>query len=146
MLNSPYVRALHTVVHGAGLPYAYALTVWSTGAMVANRHGMPSVGAVFLFAAGGTIAYGSLRLLTWNTADEADLPLTRSPNVLRAGALHLVAVGIALTAAALVARVHGDAAWLLAPLASTLAYLGISSVEISLVERGVREPDVATRP
>ncbi len=135
MLNSPYMRALHTAVHGAGLPYAYALTVWSTGAQVANKHGMPSVGSIFLFAVGGAIAYGALRLLTWNTGDEADRPLTRSPNVVRAGAIHVAALGLAIAAAALLARIHGDVAWLLAPMAATAAYLAVSSVEIALTER-----------
>ena len=133
------MRALHTSVHGAGLPYGYALTVWSTGAMVSGQHGMPKVGAVFLFAAGATVAYGALRLLTWNTGEEAHRPLTRSPNVVRAGAIHVVAIGLALSAGALLARIHGDVAWLLGPLAATLAYLGISSVEVALVEHGEAE-------
>ena len=138
MLDSPFLRALHTAVHGAGLPYGYALTVWSTGAAVSGRHGMPKVGAIFLFLAGATIAYGVLRLLTWNTSEEAHRPLTRSPHVLRAGAFHLAAIGGAAGAAVLIARVHGDAAWLLGPLASTMAYLSISSIEPALVER--RDP------
>lgn len=135
MLDSPYLRALKTAVHGAALPYGYAVTVWSTGAAVSGRHSMPSVANIFMFAAGATIAYGMLRLLTWNTDDEADKPLARSPHVLRAGMLHLAAIGLAVTAAVLVARVHGDAAWILAPFAATLAYLGGSSVEVALVER-----------
>jgi len=134
MLDSPYLRALETSVHGAGLPYGYAVTVWSTGAALSGKHGMPSVGTIFLFAAGATIAYGALRLLTWNTHEEADMPLARSPHVIRAGVIHLAAIALAVTAAVLMARVHGDAAWTLAPLAATLVYLGVSSVEVALVE------------
>lgn len=139
MLDSPYLRALETTVHGVGLPYGYAVTVWSTGAAVSGRHGMPSAGRIFLFAAGAVIAYGALRLLTWNTRDEAERPLTRSPHVVRAGAIHLAAIGLAIAAAVLVARIPSDAAWLLAPFAATLAYLGVSSVEIALLERSRRE-------
>lgn len=135
MLDSPYLRALETAVQGAGLPYGYAVTVWSTGAALSGRHGMPSTGAIFLFAAGATIAYGALRLLTWSTDKEADKPLSRSPHVVRAGVVHLVAIGLAISAVLLIARIHGDAAWLLAPLAATLTYLGVSSVEVALVER-----------
>jgi hypothetical protein len=145
MLNSPYLRALHTAVHGAGLPYGYALTVWSTGAAVANKHGLPSPGTIFLFLAGAATGYGVLRLLTWITEEEADRPLTRSPNVVRAGAVHVAAIGLAATAAMLCARISGDIAWLLAPLASTLAYLGIASVEVALLERGDIRPEVTAR-
>lgn len=136
MLDSSYLRALENAVHGAGLPYGYAVTVWSTGAALSGRHGMPSTGSIFLFAAGATIAYGALRLLTWNTdGEEAEKPLARSPHVVRAGVVHLAAIALAISAALLVARIHGDAAWLVAPLAATLAYLGFSSVEVALVER-----------
>ncbi len=135
MLDSSYLRALENAVHGAGLPYGYAVTVWSTGAALSGRHGMPSTGSIFLFAAGATIAYGALRLLTWNTDEEAHKPLTRSPHVIRAGVVHLAAIALAISGALLMARIHGDAAWLLAPLTATLAYLGFSSVEVALVER-----------
>lgn len=53
-------RALAEVVSNAGIPYGYTLTVWGTGALCVARLGLPSAGEVFLFAAGGSIAYAAL--------------------------------------------------------------------------------------
>jgi len=52
------LRALETALHCAGLPYGYAITVWSTGAVLIDAHGPPSVGRVFLFAAGAAAYTG----------------------------------------------------------------------------------------
>jgi len=135
MLKSAYMRALETAVQGAGLPYGYAITVWATGSALVGERGMPSVASIFLFAAGAAAAYGGLRLLlTWNMGGEAERPLTRSPKPIRAGVLHLAAIGLAIASATLIARIDSAAAWTLAPFAATLLYLGISSVEVALVE------------
>jgi len=56
--GSAYLRALETALHGAGLPYGYAITVWSTGAVLIGAHRPPSLGRVYLFAAGAASAYG----------------------------------------------------------------------------------------
>jgi hypothetical protein len=135
--RSAYLRALETVVHGAGLPYGYAVTVSSTTAALTRARGSPSVGSIFLFALGAVAAYGGVRLLTWGTEEEeAERPLTRSPKVLRAGFFHVTAIGLAIGSAMLIAQLHSVVAWLLAPLAATLLYLGIPSVEIAFLERG----------
>lgn len=135
MLGSAYLRALETSIQGAGLPYGYAITVWATGSLLAGERGMPSVASTFLFAAGAAAAYGGLRLLlTWNMGGEAERPLARSPDPIRAGVLHVAAIGLAILASTLVARIGSDAAWTLAPLAATLLYLGVSSIEVALVE------------
>ncbi len=134
--ESAYLKALQTALHGAGLPYGYAVTVWSTGAALAREHGMPSVIEIFLFAAGATAAYGGLVLLTGETAGEAEKPLARSPHLVRAGLVHLTAIGAAITTALLVAEIQGSVAWLLATFAATLVYLAVSSVEVATVERG----------
>lgn len=60
MRGPAYLRALETALHGAGLPYGYAVTVWSTGAALISARGPPSVGHLFLFAAGAAGAYGGL--------------------------------------------------------------------------------------
>ena len=135
MPPSAYLRALETALHGAGLPYGYAITVWSTGAVLVGAQGMPSVGRVFLFAAGAASAYGLLRLLTQATEGEAGTQLTRSPHLIRAGAIHVAAIGLAIGAAALIARIDSVLAWPLATFAATVLYLGVSSVEKALLER-----------
>ncbi|MDQ3871242.1 MAG: hypothetical protein M3301_06470 [Chloroflexota bacterium] len=135
MREAAYFRALQTVLHGTGLPYGYAITVWSTGSTVTAARGMPSVPNIFLFALGATIAYGGLMLLTWETQEEAERPITHSPNRVRAGLIHVAAIGSAIAAAYLVSQIDSDVVWPLASLAATLTYLGVSSVEIALVER-----------
>jgi len=133
--ESSYLQAIRTGLHGAGLPYGYAITVWSTGSALAGQHGMPSLIDIYLFTAGAVAAYGGLTLLTWKTEGEADRPLTRSPRPVRAGVVHVAAIALAVTSAALIARIPGDVAWMLAPFVATLLYLGVSSVEVALVER-----------
>lgn len=135
MRESAYFRALQTALHGAGVPYGYAVTVWATGAALVGQHALPQEIEIFLFAAGATGAYGGLRLLTWETGGEADTPLPRSPNLLRAGIVHVVSIGAAIAAALLIAEIGSRVAWVLAPLAATLLYLGISSVEVATVEQ-----------
>ena len=134
--ESAYLQALRTALQGAGLPYGYAVTVWSAGSALAGEHGMPTKAEIFLFAVGAMSAYGGLTLLTSKTGGEAEKSLGRSPHPLRAGLVHLAAIGAAITAALLVAQIRSSAAWLLATLAATLLYLGVSSVEVAMVERG----------
>jgi hypothetical protein len=134
MRESAYFKALQTALHGAGVPYGYAVTVWGTGAALVGEHDLPQDVDIYLFVAGATAAYGGLRLLTWETGGEAETPLPRSPNLFRAGLVHLVSIGAAITAALLIAQVGSRAAWILAPLAATVLYLGVSSVEVAAVE------------
>jgi hypothetical protein len=133
--DSAYVRALQTALYGAGLPYGYAITVWSTGSALAGEHGPPASAEIFLFAVGATTAYGGLMLLTGESGGEAKKPLSRSPHLVRAGVVHLVAIGAAITAALLVAQIQSSGAWFLASLVATLLYLALSSMEVAVVER-----------
>jgi hypothetical protein len=75
-------------------------------------------------------------LLTGESGGEAKKPLSRSPHLVRAGVVHLAAIGTAIAAAVLIAQIPSTAAWLLASLAATLVYLTVSSVEVATVERG----------
>lgn len=134
--ESAYFRALQTALHGAGVPYGYAVSVWSTGSALVGDHGPPTTLEIFLFGLGATTAYGGLRLLTWETGGEADKPLTRSPHLFRAGVVHLAAIATAITAALLIAQIDSTVAWVVAPFVATVLYLGLSSVEVATVERG----------
>ncbi|MDQ3678810.1 MAG: hypothetical protein M3401_18770 [Actinomycetota bacterium] len=125
-------------MHGAGLPYGYAVTVWSTGSSVSYERGLPSIVNILLFAAGAAAAYGAVRHFTWGTEKEAERPLTRSPYPIRAGILHVTAIGLAIASAVAIAQIPSDLAWGLASFAATLVYLGVSSVEVALVEREQR--------
>ncbi len=134
MRESSYLQAVQTALHGAGLPYGYAITVWATGAALTREHGAASLVDICAFAAGAVAAYGGLTFLTWETEGEAAKPLTRSPRRARAGLLHMAAIALSIASAALIAEISSGLAWLLAPLAATLLYLAVSSVEVALVE------------
>ncbi|MDP8943239.1 MAG: hypothetical protein M3N16_03865 [Actinomycetota bacterium] len=129
-----FLRALETALHGSGLPYGYAVTVWSTGGMLTGAHGVPSVAKVFLFALGAAAAYGTLTFLTRTVEGEAGTQFTRSPRLVRAGAIHLAAIGLAVGSAALIAQIDSPVVWLLAPFSATALYLGVSSIEKALLE------------
>jgi hypothetical protein len=101
-----------------------------------GQHGPPTEVQIFLFAFGAACGYGGLRLLTWETGGEAQTPLPRSPNLVRAGLVHLAAIGAAVGVAIAVAQVESDAAWFVAMLLATLLYLAVSSVESAKVESG----------
>jgi hypothetical protein len=134
MQETPYLQAIQTALHGSGLPYGYAITVWSTGSALSGQHGMPSVPQIAAFAGGAVAAYGGLTFLTWETEGEAEKPLTHSPNRVRAGLVHVAAIALAIASAAALARISSDIAWALAPFVATLVYLAVSSVEVGLVE------------
>lgn len=134
MPDTPFLRAIETSVRGAGLPYGYAITVWSTGSALTSEHGDATPAAIFLFVAGAASAYGVLKTVTWNTPREAEKPLTRSPHPLRAGFMHVLAIALAATAALAIVQVPGGTPWFLAPFVATLVYLSGSSVEVGLVE------------
>lgn len=136
MPDSPFFRAVETSVRTAGLPYGYAITVWCTGAALIGEHGKASPAAIFLFAGGAATGYGLLKALTASTHSAAETPLAQSPHPVRAGFLHVCAIGLAIATALAIAQVPGDAPWFLAPLLATLVYLSGSSAEVALVEDG----------
>lgn len=144
MRESVYLQAIQTTLHGAGLPYGYAITVWATATVLAGEHGMPSLVDVYLFVAGAVAAYGGLLVLVWQTEGEAQRQLTRSPRRVRAGLLHMAGIFLAVTSAALIAEISSGVVWLLAPLVATLLYLGVPSVEVALVH-GERDASKGVR-
>lgn len=98
-----------------------------------DAHGPASIGRVLLFAAGAASAYGCLRFLAETVEGEANTALTRSTRLVRAGAIHVLAIAVAISAAALIAQIDSAVSWLLASFAATVLYLGVSSVEMALL-------------
>jgi hypothetical protein len=131
----PYLAALEQALFGVGMPYGYTLTVWSAGAMVIASHGTPSVGDVLLLAGGAIAAYGTLQLLSRRAEEPTKRQLGASPRPIRAGAIHISAIGLAIGAAALVSLIGAWAAWPLAGFAATATYLLVLAVELALQER-----------
>jgi len=119
-----YRDGLATTLAGAAIPYGYTLVVWSTGSVVVNeRHALPTVWDVVLFAAGAVTAYGLLRA----SARRGDVHRPAGIaeyGLIRGGVAHGCAIATAIAGAALVSHVAGTVSWVLAPFVATLAYLG----------------------
>jgi hypothetical protein len=127
------IGALTTVLRGSAVPYGYALTVWATHGVLTNEHGNPDVWDVALFIVG---AVGAFTLLGAIAERLAPRPLqTGRGDLIRAGAVHVVAIGVAFAAAALIAMIPGAIAWALASFAATGLYLSIASAEILVAHR-----------
>ena len=69
MISTHYRRNLRAAVGFSAGPYGYALTLWSTTAVLTDAHGIPTalsavtfvVGAVLAFATVGVSAFGSIK-------------------------------------------------------------------------------------
>ena len=57
-------QAWVNVVQAIGAPYGYTVVLWSTGALVIARYGLPSTVDILLFALGGVGAYLAFAGLT----------------------------------------------------------------------------------
>jgi hypothetical protein len=108
-------------VAASAAPYGYTLTVWTSGAVIAHRRGIPGGAGALLFMAGAVLGFALVGLLAYGSAGPMR-PAEAGPFSLWQ-ALHLVAVGAAIGAAELVARtVEAEAAWLLGGLVATVLY------------------------
>lgn len=127
------IQALTTVLRGSAMPYGYALTVWATHGALTNRHGNPDVPELTLFILGAVAAFALLGVVAERMAPQ---PLqAEGVDLIRAGAIHVVAIGVAFGAAALIATIPGAIAWALGSFAATALYLSIASVEIVVAHR-----------
>lgn len=124
--------ALGTIVSASAAPYGYTISLWSSGALLARMHGLPTVAEIFLFLTGallgfavvGSFAAGALR---------TTMPLSPGQGHVLTGLLHWFSVGLAVGSVALVAEVPSWIAWLLGSLIATSVYLAASSVQLAFV-------------
>ena len=126
--------AMGTIVAASAAPYGYTISVWSSGAILMGSHGTPHVADVFAFVAGALTGFGLIGLLARNGLTRG-VAHEHAPDRVLAGAMHWLAAGAAVGAAALVARIDGWEAWPLAAFAATAIYLLGASVQLALVTR-----------
>ena len=126
--------ALGTIVAASAAPYGYTISIWSSGAVLMHSHGTPSVADVFGFLAGALTGFGLMGLLARGGLTPEDPP-AHAPDRVLAGAMHWLAAGAAVGAAALVARIGGWEAWPLAAFTATAVYILGASVQLALVTR-----------
>jgi len=121
------------VVRRSAIPYGYTLTVWTSGAAIERAHGTPSVGDTFLFLVGAVAGFAVLGLLARVERDPSLEP--QRGDLIRTGLIQVIAVGLALGAAALVALIHSFAVWPLGGFAATLIYLAVAAFELAVATR-----------
>lgn len=139
-----FTKALAEVVGKAGIPYGYTLTVWSTGALCIGRFGLPTPGEVFLFVAGGTLAY---ELLAVAVTRRAIVRAAKPPAALWENMFAVPAIGATFVLDRLIAARGPN--FFLSPLVATFLYLIGVSLLVSrlsrIEEREVHSPQHQTQ-
>ena len=124
--------ALATIVAASAVPYGYTVTLWSSGAVLMASHGTPHVAEVFTFLGGALAGFGLMALVAHESLGRAEL-LDDAADRVRACTLHVLAVGGAVGAVALLAGIHSWVAWPLGAFAATGLYLLIASFQLTIV-------------
>jgi hypothetical protein len=128
-----YRTGLRAAANGAALPYGYTVTMWSSGQVLIHYHGVPSLGLVWLFAAGALAAFGLVQLASRSAGAGADLTLAGGPSWPRAGTIQALGVATSLgivTAAG--SLLPAGLSWAAGGMATVLGYLGVVGVEHAL--------------
>jgi hypothetical protein len=124
--------ALGTIVSASAAPYGYTVSLWSSGALLIHFRSNPSVGDVFLFAAGALAGFALLGLRV-RPVLQASGPIEGPGERVITGALHWFSVGAAVGAVALIAKIPSWVAWPLGSLAATTLFLLCSSLQLAFV-------------
>jgi hypothetical protein len=142
----PLRAALGTIVAASAAPYGYTISIWSSGAVLLHVHGVPTVAEVFAFLAGALAGFGAMALAAQGAVARME-SLDHPPDRVLAGALHWLAAGAAVGAAALIAEIHAWEAWPLASFAATSVYILGASAQLAVVSRrAVKAPGRRSRP
>lgn len=133
-LRADYADSLRQTLRTTAAAYGYTLSVATTMVALIGTHGTPHTGELFLFVAGGLMGFAALELpLVLADAEDARNEGQVFPF---AGALNCLSVPAALGSAVGIAHgVHGELAWLLAPLAATAVYMAVVAVQVEIVRR-----------
>jgi len=123
-----YRKNLRTAVGSSAAPYGYTLATWTTGAVLTHARGIPGSLAALTFMAGAVLGFAFVGLLAFGGVGK-HYGQERGQSLLW-GSFHFLSVGLAIGAAALVARYVGNAiAWPLAGFLSTSTYLLVVGAE-----------------
>jgi hypothetical protein len=149
---------LDKTLRAAVVPYGYTVTTWATGAYLVGQQGLPSAFEAFIFVCGAIIAFALLSVLSARRSGTGELLTTEpipihpdSTHPIFVAGFHIVAIGVAFAAAALLDALTGNVAWFLGSFVVTLIYLALSSFEIAIAielhrrEFGLRRARVIIR-
>jgi hypothetical protein len=135
-----YRNHLKTAVATSAAPYGYTLTVWTSGAVTTHSRGIPTAWEALLFLAGAVCGFGLIAALAYGRPSEVFRASREQEGVRLWGGFHLVSVGLAIGAAALVtALVKDPVAWLIVGFVATLVYLAVIAGQFTLAD--ARAPD-----
>ena len=129
-----YRSHLKTAVATSAAPYGYTLTVWTSGAVTTHALGIPTAWQALLFLAGAVAGFALTAALAYG--HPAELLTPRVPAAVRLwGGFHLVSVGLAIGAAALVTTVLKDSvSWMIVGFFATTVYLVVIAAQYTLAD------------
>lgn len=122
-MRKRFGRHLRVAVSASAAPYGYTLTIWTSGAVTIHALGTPNVWRALLFVAGAVLGFAAVAAVAHGSPDQTFAD--RDLQAIRVwGGFHIVSVGGAVVAAALLAGWPGGiVAWLLIGCAATVIYL-----------------------
>jgi len=129
-----YRRHLRNAVATSAAPYGYTLTIWTSGAVTTHARGIPTAWEALLFLGGAVLGFAAAAALAYGRPSQVFA--TREHGSVRLwGGFHLVSVGLAIGAAALVtALIHDPVAWMVVGFAATLVYLLVIAAQFTLAD------------
>lgn len=129
-----YRTHLKTAVATSAAPYGYTLTIWTSGAVTTHARGIPTAWEALLFLAGAVLGFGVTAALAYGRPSEILEPREHG-SVRLWGGFHLVSVGLAIGAAAIVTGLVKDpVAWMIVGFTATLVYLIVIAAQFTLAD------------
>lgn len=122
--------ALSSIVVSSAAPYGYTLAIWSSGALILRARGLPTVAEILLFVAGAIVGFNVLGLIVEETLGQT-MSIENRRDRLLAGGLDWLALGVVVGAVSLLSEIPSWVPWLVGPLAATLLYLLIASLQLT---------------
>lgn len=136
-MRRTYGAALQVTLRNTAAAYGYTLSTAATLSLLTEMSGKSDAQRLFLFAAGGVLAFALLEGFLAALGPSAAEPPEQA--VPFAGALNAASVAAALGMAILVAHfVRSSLAWFLAPLGTTAIYMLVVAAQVTAVAAGQR--------
>ena len=129
-----YRTHLKSAVAASAAPYGYTLTIWTSGAVTTHARGIPTAWEALLFLSGAVLGFGVAAAFAYGRPSEI-LASREHGSVRLWGGFHLVSVGLAIGAAALVtASIKNPVAWMIVGFVATLVYLVVIAAQFTLAD------------
>lgn len=133
-LGVRYRHGLRKAVGTSAGPYGYTLTIWTSGAVATHARGVPTAWQALLFLLGAVIGFGLTAAIAYGRPTE--IFASRQHGFVRLwGAFHLLSVGLAIAAVAVIVElVDSSVVWLLVGLVATTTYLMAIAGQFTLAD------------